>query len=100
MSSRPSVAKSLTTEWPSSSAERERVERAAAADKLDKQVAAIEAALLSYLEQSLALADALSKIGHGLEQVIAAATGPNVLSMSSVASAASHRSSFSTISAQ
>jgi hypothetical protein len=45
-------------------AERQRIERAAAADKLDKQVAAIEAALPGYLEQSRALADALSKIGH------------------------------------
>src|SRR5258708_1262349 len=45
-------------------AERERIERAAAADKLDKQVAAIEAALPGYLEQSRALADAQSKIGH------------------------------------
>jgi chromosome segregation ATPase len=44
--------------------ERERVERAAAADKLSKRVAAIEAALPNYLEQSRALADALSKIGH------------------------------------
>jgi hypothetical protein len=44
--------------------ENERVERAVAADKLDKQVAAIEAALPRYLEQSRALADALSKIGH------------------------------------
>ena len=38
------------------SAERERIERAAAADKLDKQVAAIEAALPGYLEQSRTLA--------------------------------------------
>jgi hypothetical protein len=45
-------------------AEPERIERAAAADKLSKRVAAIEAALPSYLEQSRALADALSKIGH------------------------------------
>lgn len=45
-------------------AERQRVERAAAADKLDKWVAAIEAALPGYLEQSRVLADALSKIGH------------------------------------
>jgi hypothetical protein len=45
-------------------AENERIERAAAADKLDKQVAAIEAALPDYLERSRALADALSKIGH------------------------------------
>jgi hypothetical protein len=45
-------------------AERQRIERAAAADKLDKQVAAIEAALPGYLEQSRALADALSKVGH------------------------------------
>jgi hypothetical protein len=44
-------------------AESERVERAAASDKLDKQAAAIEAALPGYLEQSRALADALSKIG-------------------------------------
>jgi hypothetical protein len=45
-------------------AERQRIERAAAADKLDKRVAAIEAALPGYLEQSRTLADALSKIGH------------------------------------
>jgi hypothetical protein len=44
-------------------AERERIERASAADKLSKRVAAIEAALPGYLEQSRALADALSKIG-------------------------------------
>ena len=44
-------------------AERQRIERAAAADKLSQRVAAIEAALPSYLEQSRALADALSKIG-------------------------------------
>jgi hypothetical protein len=44
-------------------AERQRIERAAAADKLDKQVVSIEAALPGYLEQSRALADALSKIG-------------------------------------
>ena len=37
-------------------AERERIERDAAADKLDKQVAAIEAALPGYLEQSRTLA--------------------------------------------
>ncbi|WP_369720341.1 hypothetical protein AB8Z38_24610 [Bradyrhizobium sp. LLZ17] len=45
-------------------AERERGARAAAADKLHKQVAAIEAALPGYLEQSRVLADALSEIGH------------------------------------
>jgi hypothetical protein len=45
-------------------AERERIKRAAAADKLDKQVAAIEAALPGYLEKSRVLADALSEIGH------------------------------------
>ncbi|MGX9431185.1 MULTISPECIES: hypothetical protein [Bradyrhizobium] len=45
-------------------AERERAERAAAADKLEKQVAAIGAALPKYLEQSRVLADALSEIGH------------------------------------
>lgn len=45
-------------------AEHERSKRAAAADKLMKQLAAIEVALPSYLEQSRALADALSKIGH------------------------------------
>jgi hypothetical protein len=45
-------------------AERERIARAAAADKLDEQVAAIEAALPKYLEQSRALADALSEVGH------------------------------------
>jgi hypothetical protein len=45
-------------------AERERIERAAAADKLSKRVAAIAAALPGYLEQSRVLADALSEIGH------------------------------------
>jgi hypothetical protein len=45
-------------------AERERIERTAAADKLDKQVAAIEAALPRYLENSRALADALSEVSH------------------------------------
>jgi hypothetical protein len=45
-------------------AERERIKRAAAADKLANQVAAIEVALPGYLEQSRALADALSEIGH------------------------------------
>jgi hypothetical protein len=45
-------------------AERDRVERAVAADKLDKQVAAIEAVLPDYLARSRALADALSEIGH------------------------------------
>jgi hypothetical protein len=45
-------------------AERERVERAVAADKLDKQVAAIEAALPGYLAQSRALADALSEVSY------------------------------------
>jgi hypothetical protein len=45
-------------------AERERIERAAAADKLGKQVAAIEAALRNYLEQSRALADALSEVSY------------------------------------
>jgi hypothetical protein len=45
-------------------AERDRIERAAAADKLDNQVAAIEAALPSYLEQSRALADALSGVSY------------------------------------
>ena len=45
-------------------AERERIERAAAADKLSQRVAAIEAALPGYIEQSRALANALSKIGH------------------------------------
>jgi hypothetical protein len=38
--------------------------RAAAADKLAKRVAAIEAALPDYLTQSRMLADALSEIGH------------------------------------
>lgn len=45
-------------------AERERIKRLDAADKLHKQVAAIEAALPSYLEKSRNLADALSAIGH------------------------------------
>ncbi|MCK1710474.1 hypothetical protein [Bradyrhizobium sp. 143] len=45
-------------------AESERIKRATAADKLAKQVTAIEAALPAYLEQSRALTDALSEIGH------------------------------------
>ncbi|APG06971.1 hypothetical protein BKD09_01395 [Bradyrhizobium japonicum] len=45
-------------------AERERVKRADAADKLHKQVTAIEAALPIYLEKSRDLADALSATGH------------------------------------
>jgi multidrug efflux pump subunit AcrA (membrane-fusion protein) len=45
-------------------AESERIKRAAAADKLNKQVAAIEATLPGYLQQSRVLADALSEIGH------------------------------------
>ncbi|HMF66200.1 MAG TPA: hypothetical protein VK602_01155 [Phyllobacterium sp.] len=44
--------------------ERERIERAAAADKLHKQVAAIEATLPGYLVQSRALADALSEVAY------------------------------------
>ena len=43
-------------------AERERIERAAAADKLTNQVDTIKAALPGYLEHSRALADALSEI--------------------------------------
>ncbi|MCK1731801.1 hypothetical protein [Bradyrhizobium sp. 142] len=45
-------------------AESERIKRATAADKLAKQVTAIETALPGYLEQSRALTDALSEIGH------------------------------------
>ncbi|WP_028165987.1 hypothetical protein [Bradyrhizobium elkanii] len=45
-------------------AERACIERAAAADKLGKQIAAIEAALPKYLEESRAFADALSDVGH------------------------------------
>lgn len=45
-------------------AERERIKRADAADKLHKQVTAIEAALPIYLEKSRDLADALSATGH------------------------------------
>jgi hypothetical protein len=45
-------------------AERERVERAAAADKLNGQVAAIEAMLPKWLEQSRAFSDALSSVGN------------------------------------
>ena len=41
-----------------------RIDRAAAADKLAKQVAALEAALPGYLEQSRALADALSGVSY------------------------------------
>ncbi|UPK28299.1 hypothetical protein [Bradyrhizobium sp. 195] len=44
-------------------AESERIKRATAADKLAKQVTAIEAALPGYLEQSRALTDALSESG-------------------------------------
>ncbi|MGY3496759.1 hypothetical protein [Bradyrhizobium sp. USDA 4502] len=43
-------------------AERERIGRAAAAEKLTNQVAAIKAALPGYLENSRVLADALSEI--------------------------------------
>jgi hypothetical protein len=45
-------------------AERDRIERAAAADRLDSQVAAIEAALSPWLEQSRIFADALTEIAH------------------------------------
>lgn len=45
-------------------AEHERIERAVTADKLDKRVAAIEAALPGYLAQSRALADALSEVSY------------------------------------
>ena len=45
-------------------AERDCIERAAAADKLDSQVAAIEAALSPWLEQSRIFADALTEIAH------------------------------------
>jgi hypothetical protein len=45
-------------------AERDRIERVAAAKKLDEQVTAIEAVLPKYLEQSRALADALLQVGH------------------------------------
>ena len=44
-------------------AERERVERAAAADKLDGQVAAIQAMLPKWIEQSRVFSDALSSVG-------------------------------------
>ena len=44
--------------------ERERIERTAAADKLSKRVAAIEAALPGCLEQSRALAEALSEVSY------------------------------------
>lgn len=44
--------------------ERDRIERNAAADKLAKQVSAIEAALPGYLDQSRILSDALSEIAH------------------------------------
>jgi hypothetical protein len=45
-------------------AEREHIQRAAAADKLSKRVTAIETALPGYLEQSRALADALSEVSY------------------------------------
>ncbi|TWC05042.1 hypothetical protein FBZ93_10352 [Bradyrhizobium macuxiense] len=45
-------------------AEHDRIDRAMAADKLAMQVAAIEAALPNFLEQSSVLADALSAISH------------------------------------
>jgi hypothetical protein len=45
-------------------AERERIVHASSADKLAKQVSAIEAALPGYLDQSRILAAALSEIGH------------------------------------
>ncbi|MGY8639193.1 hypothetical protein RAD15_42720 [Bradyrhizobium sp. 14AA] len=45
-------------------AERERIMRAAAAEKLAKQVAAIEAVLPGYLEHSRLLSNALSEIAH------------------------------------
>lgn len=48
-------------------AERGRIKRADAADKLHKQVTAIEAALPIYLEKSRDLADALSEIGWHFE---------------------------------
>ena len=47
-------------------AEREHIERASAAEKLDKYIAAIDAALPGYIRQSRTLADALSEIGHWL----------------------------------
>lgn len=45
-------------------AEHERIERAAAAAKLEAQVAAIDAALPKYLEQSRVFSEALSRISH------------------------------------
>jgi hypothetical protein len=45
-------------------AERERIERAAAADKLNAQVASIEAMLPKWLEQSRTFSDALSSVGN------------------------------------
>lgn len=48
-------------------AERERIKRADAADKLHKQVTAIEATLPIYLEKSRDLADTLSEIGWHFE---------------------------------
>ncbi|MGY4325990.1 hypothetical protein ACVWWG_000404 [Bradyrhizobium sp. LB7.2] len=45
-------------------ADGDRSERAAVADKLHKQVAAIEVALPAYLAQSRALADALAEVGQ------------------------------------
>jgi hypothetical protein len=44
--------------------ERERIQRSTAADKMTKQIAAIEAALPGYIDHSRTLAEALSKIGH------------------------------------
>ncbi|MCA6097634.1 hypothetical protein [Bradyrhizobium australafricanum] len=45
-------------------AEREGIKRTAAADKLAKQIASVEAALPGYLQHSRALAEALAEIGH------------------------------------
>ncbi|WP_079568962.1 hypothetical protein [Bradyrhizobium erythrophlei] len=45
-------------------AEQEGIQRAAAANKLDRQIAAIETALPKYLEHSRVLADALAEIAH------------------------------------
>jgi chromosome segregation ATPase len=45
-------------------AERERIARAKAAEKLSAQIATIEAALPNYLEQSRVFSHALSEIGH------------------------------------
>jgi hypothetical protein len=58
------LAKQKTEADAQLNAERDRIERAAAADKLDNQVAAIEAAAAPWLEQSRIYADTLAELAH------------------------------------